>query len=78
MSNVTITDDGKVALPQSLCEKHGITTSTPIRIVETRTGILLVPLTKTPMSEELRREIAEWQALSLPNWEEFPYEETAP
>src|SRR6266852_2006013 len=71
MSNVTMTNDRKIALPPELCAKHGFTTGTPIRIVETRTGLLLIPLTKTPMTPELTREVAEWQELSLSSWELF-------
>jgi hypothetical protein len=37
----------------------------PVRLVETRTGILLVPLTDEPMSDELTRELEEWQALGI-------------
>lgn len=76
MSNVTLTSDGKVALPQDVREKHGFKEGTPIRIVETRTGILLIPLTGEPMSEELKHELAEWQALSLSSWKDFPYTES--
>ena len=78
MSSVTMTNDRKIALPPELCEKHGFTTDTPIRIVETRTGLLLVPLTNSPMSEELAREVSDWQALSVSTWEMFPYEDKTP
>jgi hypothetical protein len=49
---------------------------TPVRIIETRSGILLVPLTKEPMSVELEQELAEWQLLSMESWNRFPYEDT--
>jgi hypothetical protein len=35
----------------------------------------LVPLTKAPMSDELSRELAEWQSLSASSWDMFPFEE---
>lgn len=75
MSNVTLTSDGKVALPQDVRDKHGFKEGTPIRIIETRTGLLLVPLTGEPMSEELKHEIAAWQSLSLSSWDLFQYSE---
>jgi len=48
---------------------------TPVRVIETVSGILLVPLTVSPMSPELAAELDEWQALSTQSWELFPYEE---
>ena len=75
MANVMLTKDGNVPLPPAVREKHGFTAETPIRIVETRGGVLLVPLTDAPMSEELAQELAEWQALSLSTWEMFPFED---
>ena len=78
MSHVNMTKDRTISLPPDLCEKHGFNTETPIRIIETRSGILLIPITNAPMNEELARELAEWQALSTSTWEMFPYEETSP
>jgi hypothetical protein len=49
--------------------------ATPVRIIETRGGVLLVPLGDAPMSPELAEELAEWQALGAESWEMFPYEE---
>lgn len=46
----------------------------PVRLIETKEGILLVPLTNEPMSEELKQEIAEWQEASSETLEDFPYE----
>lgn len=56
-------------------EKYHLTPETSLRLIETRTGILLVPITDEPMSEELAGELAEWQSLSLESWDMFPYEE---
>ena len=78
MSKVMMTKDGTVPLPLEVREKHGFTAETPIRIVETRSGVLLIPLTKAPMSEELAQELAEWQALSLSTWELFRFEDGSP
>jgi hypothetical protein len=43
-------------------------------MIETRSGILLIPLTKEPMSSALSAEIAEWQTLGAEGLELFPYE----
>ena len=71
MSNLMMTKDGLISLPPEVREKHGFTAETPIRVVETRSGILLIPLTRAPMCEELAKELAEWQALSLSTWDMF-------
>jgi hypothetical protein len=48
--------------------------NTPIRVVETRSGILLVPLTGAPASQELALELSWWQALGAESWDQFAYE----
>jgi bifunctional DNA-binding transcriptional regulator/antitoxin component of YhaV-PrlF toxin-antitoxin module len=75
MSNVVMTKEGTICIPPEVRAKHGFTADTPIRMIETRTGILLIPLTNEPMSKELADELAEWQALSRSAWDMFPYEE---
>lgn len=78
MTQLTMTSDRTISLPPDVCAKHGFTTGTPIRIIETRNGILLIPLTKEPMSEDLARELADWQALSGSTWQMFRYEDNEP
>jgi len=75
MTSVTIGQSGEIALPESLREHYGLKPNTPVRVIETRNGILLIPLTDEPMSEELKQELAEWEALSEETWAMFPYEE---
>ena len=75
MAQVTMTKDRTISLPPDVCAKHGFTAETPIRIIETQNGILLVPLTKEPMSAELARELADWQSLSTLTWDKFASEE---
>ena len=72
MTTLTAGPQGQVALPEDVRERYGVRAETPLRIVETRHGILLVPLTDEPMSEELARELEEWQELSATAWEMFP------
>lgn len=52
----------------------GLRTKPRLRMIETRNGILLIPLTGEPMSPSLRAEIEEWQALGTESFELFPYE----
>jgi bifunctional DNA-binding transcriptional regulator/antitoxin component of YhaV-PrlF toxin-antitoxin module len=66
---------GEIELPDRLRERYGMAPATPVRLVETRGGILLVPLSKAPISAELAEELAQWQALGAETWEMFPFEE---
>jgi bifunctional DNA-binding transcriptional regulator/antitoxin component of YhaV-PrlF toxin-antitoxin module len=75
MEILTIGPAGEIELPDKVRERYGLTPSTPVRIIETRDGILLIPLSDAPMSAELAEELAEWQALSAETWEMFPYEQ---
>lgn len=75
-SNLIVEDGGKISLPGEIRDRYGLTPDTPLRIVETRGGILLVPLTGEPMSAELARELDEWQTLGAESLAMFPYEET--
>jgi bifunctional DNA-binding transcriptional regulator/antitoxin component of YhaV-PrlF toxin-antitoxin module len=77
MTTLTVGAEGEIALPDDLRERHGMQPDTAIRVIETRNGLLLVPLTSEPMSLELVRELEEWQSASLATWEQFPYEEQA-
>ncbi|MEA2173261.1 MAG: hypothetical protein QOD00_853 [Blastocatellia bacterium] len=73
--NLIIEDGGKITLPENVRERYGLAQDTPLRIIETRNGILLVPLTDEPMSESLRAELEEWQSLGAGSLEMFPYED---
>ncbi len=74
--NLVVEDGGKITLPETVRDRYGLAEDTPLRIIETRNGILLVPLTNEPMSEELRAELDEWQALGAESLEPFPYEDS--
>lgn len=71
-SDLLIEDGGKISLPEDVREHYGLTPDTPLRIIETRGGILLVPLTHEPMSESLARELDDWQSLGAASLEMFP------
>ncbi len=74
MTTMTIGRAGELTLPPEVQERCGILPETPVRLIETRGGILLVPLTDAPMSAELAQELEEWQELGREAWEKFPYE----
>jgi AbrB family looped-hinge helix DNA binding protein len=58
-----------ITLPKSTREKYGLKPESRVRIIETRDGILLIPLTDEPMDESLREELSEWQQLGEDAWE---------
>jgi len=72
--NLIIEDGGKITLPAAIRVRYGLAQDTPIRMIETRSGILLVPLTDEPMNERLLSELEEWQSLGAESLEMFPYE----
>jgi AbrB family looped-hinge helix DNA binding protein len=75
MSTVMVGATGEIALPKELRERYRIDSNTPLRVIETRGGVLLVPLTGQTMSSELQRELADWQSLGASSWEAFGYDE---
>lgn len=74
--NLIIEDGGKITLPETIRDRYHLAPDTPLRIIETRNGILLVPLTSEPMNAELRAELEEWQSLGAESLELFPYEDS--
>lgn len=74
MSTVTVGIHGEISLPKDIRERHGIGPNTSLRILEIRSGILIIPFTDEPMSEDLSRELAEWQGLSASAWDSFSFE----
>jgi bifunctional DNA-binding transcriptional regulator/antitoxin component of YhaV-PrlF toxin-antitoxin module len=73
MTSMTIGRGGEMTLPAEVQERYHLTPETAVRIIETRGGILLVPLTDGPSSEELAQELREWQSLGQEAWATFPY-----
>ena len=77
MSTATIDPAGSVVLSAELRQRYHLHPSTAIRVVETRHGLLLVPLTGEPVPPDLERELDEWQSLDAAGWDAFPFEEPA-
>ncbi len=63
-TTVSMEQDGKITLPDTVRDHYRLQPGTPLRMIETRHGILLVPLTAAPMSRILAEELQEWQALT--------------
>jgi len=74
---LTIEENGKFTLPNDIVERYQFKKETQFRIVETEKGVLLIPLTKEPMNDELKTELEEWQAIGADGWEKFDFEENA-
>jgi hypothetical protein len=70
--NLTI-ENGRITLAKDVVGRYRLEDDTPLRMIETRSGVLLIPLTKEPMSSALNAEIAEWQSLGAENHERFPH-----
>ena len=75
MEILTVGPGGQIDLPDNVRNRYGMAPATPIRIIETRGGVLLVPMGQDPMSPELAEELAQWQALGATSWEMFPFDE---
>ena len=74
MSQNLVIENGRITLPKDVVGRYRLEDDTPLRMIETRSGILLIPLTKEPMTSVLSAEIAKWQALGAEGFELFPYE----
>jgi hypothetical protein len=76
MSQKLSIENGTIRLPDQVLDRYRLGGETQLRMIETRNGILLVPLTNEPMSSELSDELEAWQKLGAENLEKFAYEET--
>ena len=74
--NLLVENGGKITLPEDLIDRYHLEEDKALRVIETRNGILLVPLTDEPMNDALRAELEAWQALGAENFEMFSFEES--
>ncbi len=72
MSTVTLGQGGELKVPSDVLDRCGLTPDRPIRLVETRGGLLLVPLVDEPISPALAEELTAWQELAAESWNAFP------
>ena len=62
-------------MTEALRSRYDLEPNTPVRVIETQGGILLVPLPDAPMSEGLKATPAEWQSLGAEALAMLPLEE---
>lgn len=75
-TTLTIDYDGKLTLPETVCDRYRLQPGVPLRLIETQPGILLIPLTDAPMEHTLAEELRAWQALGAESLSRFPYEDS--
>ncbi len=78
MAQTIIGKHGEITVPPELRARYQLCPDAPVRLVETRVGILIVPLTSATLSDDVLHELAEWQSIGLQSWEQFPYEDVGP
>ncbi|MCX7688980.1 MAG: hypothetical protein N2045_13525 [Fimbriimonadales bacterium] len=66
---------GEIQVPDDVRNRYHLEPETPVRLVETRAGILIVPLTESAISPDLETELERWRQVAASSWEMFPYEE---
>ncbi len=76
MATVTVGPGGELTLPADVVLRKGFKPDRAVRVVETQSGVLLVPVDGHEIPEELTRELDAWQDLANDSWATFPYEET--
>ncbi len=77
MSTVILGQGGELTLPDDVLRRCGLVPEQPVRLVETRGGLLLVPLDAGPMAPDLSEELEAWQGLAADNWDALPpYDES--
>jgi bifunctional DNA-binding transcriptional regulator/antitoxin component of YhaV-PrlF toxin-antitoxin module len=74
---LTVKESGDLTLPADIIERYQIEKEMQFRVIETQKGVLLIPLTDEPMSEDLAAEIEEWQEIGAEGWDMFEYVEPA-
>ncbi|MCS6919508.1 MAG: hypothetical protein NZM28_07035 [Fimbriimonadales bacterium] len=67
---------GEIRFPEELCVRYHLTPETPVRLVETRAGILIVPLAEAENSPDLEAELESWQQIAAESWGLFSYEDS--
>ncbi len=75
MATISIGPEGELTLPADVRSRHGFKPDQLIRVIETRGGVLLVPLDGRDITDELARELDAWQGLAAETWDSFPFEE---
>jgi bifunctional DNA-binding transcriptional regulator/antitoxin component of YhaV-PrlF toxin-antitoxin module len=74
MATLTVGPGGELTLPADILARHGWKPDRTVRVSETTSGLLLVPLEDGPMNQELAEELTGWQQIAAEVWSDFPYE----
>jgi len=77
MTSMVLGKHGELTLPPEIRNRYGLKPDTPVRIVETQSGILVIPLTSEPASPQLAQELKDWQSVGETAWQAFGFEEEA-
>lgn len=78
MTNLSVGKQGEISLPTETRKRYNLTPDAFVRIIETRSGILIVPLSPGPMDPQLTRELEGWQELTAESWASIPYDDDEP
>lgn len=73
MTSMILGKHGDLILPADIEDRYGLKPETLVRIVETQSGILVIPLTDEPATPELARELADWQSAGETSWQAFGF-----
>ncbi len=68
MATVTVGPGGEVTLPADIVLRKWFKPDRAVRVVETQSGVLLVPVDGQETPEELARELDAWQELANDSW----------
>lgn len=68
---INVKESGDLTLPAEIVERYQIEREMQFRIIETKNGVLLIPLIDAPMEGDLREEVEEWQAAGANSWDMF-------
>lgn len=77
MATVTVGPGGELTLPPDVVLRKGFKPDRAVRVVETLSGVLLVPVDNQEIPADLARELDEWQELANDSWNAFPCVEGA-
>lgn len=72
--HIRVGPNGEIALPASVRERFGLRPDSHVRVLETRVGILLVPLADARLQPRLAQELGAWQHLGASAWDLFGYD----
>lgn len=75
MPMIELTPAGDIPLPSEMRDRHGFLPGAPIRVVETRSGVLLISAASRELDPEFAAELEAWQVLAATSLSAFTYEE---